>query len=356
MGSDITIKLWVISNCRPNSGWGTYVDNLKNALEDKAKFINLFGSIQSNKCIGDPAIVPARSKIKSIIARSIPKIYFNNLIKNIEKERSNGLIVHYAYNLLPLLGNNDLDIVTIHDLIFLSRSYKGESLLKSVYSRNLLKGYLSYKNIITVSNSVRKMLLNIDFSKEIEVIYPPCPPLFKKIQTTESDKKKLNLPIDKILILSPSNDKPWKNLNMVLKAMKKLGDKYLLVRVGPSLGTGVTFNNISPDTLNLIYNVCDILLFPSLEEGFGFPVVEAMKTGLPAVVSDIEVFHEIASDAVEYVNQYDVDSIVSGILRALDRREKLIKLGYNRSTIYKPELFKEKMLSYYERVANNLIH
>ena len=355
MESNKSINIWVISNCRPNSGWGTYVDNLKYTLEDNARFLNLFGSIESNNCLGEPAIVSGVSKFRPFIARSIPKLYFKNLVRNIEKERENGLIVHYAYNLLPLLGNNVLDIVTIHDLIFLSRSYKGEPLLKSLYSKRLLIGYLSFKNIITVSNSVKKKLLTINSSKEIEVIYPPCPPLFNKIQTTDLDRKKLNLPTDKILILSPSNDKPWKNLDMVLKAMKKLGDKYMLVRVGPSLGTGVTFNNISRETLNLLYNLCDILLFPSLEEGFGSPIVEAMKTGLPAVVSDIEVFHEIASDAVEYVNQYDVDSIVSGVLRALDRKEKLIKRGYSRSTIYKQDTFKEKMLSYYERVANNLI-
>ena len=73
MESNKSINIWVISNCRPNSGWGTYVDNLKYTLEDNARFLNLFGSIESNNCLGEPAIVSGVSKFRPFIARSIPK-------------------------------------------------------------------------------------------------------------------------------------------------------------------------------------------------------------------------------------------------------------------------------------------
>lgn len=344
------MKIWVISNCRPNSGWGTYVNNLYSVLGERARFVNLFGSIGSNSCVGEAPLIQGGSKIRIIAARSLPTLYFHSLLENIRNERKNGLIVHYAYNLLPPIGDINLDIVTIHDLIFLSRLYPGESRLKRLYSKQLLKGYLSFKNIITVSNSVKKRLQSFSVNKKIEVIHPPCPSTFKVLQVTDMDKKSLKLPTDKILILSPSNNKPWKNLDMIAKVMKILGDKFFLVRVGPGIGTGIAYNKVDSDTLNLLYNVCDVLLFPSLEEGFGSPIVEAMKTGLPAVVSDIEVFHEVGSEAVEYVNPFDANSIAAGIFRALDRKENMRDLGFRRSVLYTQDAFKAKMLSYYENM------
>ena len=348
------MKIWVISNCRPNSGWGTYVNNLYSIVGDRARFVNLFGSTGSNNCVGEPPLVPGGSRMRIITARSFPKLFFRSLMEDIKNERKNGLIVHYAYNLLPPIGNKNLDIVTIHDLIFLSKLYSGESKLKRLYSKELLKRYLNFENIITVSNSVKNRLQSLSINKKIEVIPPPCPSSFKILQVSDIDKKRLRLPTDKILILSPSNNKPWKNLDMIAKVMKILGDKFVLVRVGPGIGTGITYNNVDSDTMNLLYNVCDILLFPSLEEGFGSPIVEAMKTGLPAVVSDIEVFHEVGSEAVEYVNPFDASSIAVGVFRALDRKENMRHLGLRRSVLYTQDIFKEKMLSYYENIEKCL--
>lgn len=349
------MKLWIVSNCRPNSGWGSYSEGLNYAVGDRARFVNLFGSSSFGDCVGEKPLIPGNSRIKPVLARSFPKLYFHSLLQSITDERRNGLIVHYAYNLLPLIGNPDLDIVTIHDLIFLSKWYLDEPRLRGLYSKRLLKGYLKYRNIIADSGVIKKQLLSISNTSEIEVISPPCSSAFRHIEVSGTDKKKLNLPADRILILSPSNNKPWKNLAMVSRVMKKLGDKFILVRVGPDIGTGIAFNGVDANTLNLLYNISDILFFPSLEEGFGFPIVEAMRTGLPAVVSDIEVFHEIGGDAVEYVNPFDVDSMIAGIFRALDNSEKLRDLGCRRAELYSLETFKNKLCAYYDRISKRSI-
>lgn len=345
------MKLWIISNCRPNSGWGTYGANLYYAVGDRARFVNLFGSSSFGDCVGENALISGNSRFRPVLARIFPKLYFNALMQSINEERKNGLIVHFAYNLLPLIGNQNLDIITIHDLIFLSKWYLDEPRLRRIYSKHLIKGYLRYRNIIADSWAVKKQLVSFSNNLEIEVISPPCSTEFKPIEVTQLDKKKLNLPTDKILILSPSNDKPWKNLTMVSRVMKKLGDKFVLVRIGPDIGTGIAFNGVDGNTLNLLYNISDVLLFPSLEEGFGFPIVEAMRAGLPAVVSDIEVFHEIGCGAVEYVNPFDVDSIITGIFRALDNSEKLRNSGFQRAELYSLETFKKKLCAYYDRIA-----
>jgi len=342
----------IISNCRSNSGWGAYTDNLKYAVGKNVIVLNLFGSTNKGGCTDTPSLVPGESYVKSVVARAIPRFYFHKLITNIESERSNGLVVHYAYNLLPLIGDRELDIVTIHDLIFMSKLYVNIAPIQSIYARLLLKGYLDYTNIITVSDSVKQKLILMGCESNIKVIHPAVLPHFSHIEVSQAEKRDLNLPSDKILILSPSNKMPWKNLEMVSKVMKKLGEKFQLIRVGPSIGTGTTFTNIDPMTLNTLYNASDLLLFPSLEEGFGYPLVEAMKTGLPAVVSDIDVFHEICADAAVYVDPTDVDSITAGIFDALDRKEKLRNLGFRRSELFSLDAFKERIVSYYKHVTH----
>ena len=75
---------------------------------------------------------------------------------------------------------------------------------------------------------------------------------------------------------------------------------------------------VETDVLETLYNGCQLLLYPSLNEGFGLPPLEAMKYGKTCVVSGICSIPEICGCAAYYVNPFDIHEISTRILYALD--------------------------------------
>lgn len=87
----------------------------------------------------------------------------------------------------------------------------------------------------------------------------------------------------------------------------------------------------------MIYNLAQVFVFPSLYEGFGFPVVEAMASGLPVITSNVSSFPEITQEAGILVNPYDYRDIAQGIERILNERdlkEKLREKGLKRASFF----------------------
>jgi glycosyltransferase involved in cell wall biosynthesis len=78
-----------------------------------------------------------------------------------------------------------------------------------------------------------------------------------------------------------------------------------LVAARPAGATVITAGNVSNDTLNALYGRAACLLFPSLQEGFGWPVLEAMASGCPVVCSDRASLPEVGGEAVRYFNPAD---------------------------------------------------
>ena len=166
-----------------------------------------------------------------------------------------------------------------------------------------------------------------------------------------SVRKRYNLPERFILYIASSL--PHKNYERLFTAFKRVRDEELgikLVLVGArDYGGDVILKKISElgledDTLFLgwlpfedipaIYSASDLFVFPSLHEGFGIPVVEAMACGVPVVCSDIEPLREVAGDAAVFVDPLSPDKIAEGIQNVLknrDMREGFVKAGLRRA-------------------------
>lgn len=262
-------------------------------------------------------------------------------------------VIHITSQTMKPVFSNPNSVVTIHDAIaFNKKMYNvhGIQKIKKFLMKHYLREYLTYNNIITVSDHVKNQLTTKLNAKEekITVIPPYISSNFFHLEKKEPLLKELGLPLNKKLILSISSDDPRKNLPMVGRIMENLDDTYQLVRIGSKIGNSITFNNVDDITINKIYNACDVLLFPTLEEGFGYPVVEAFKTGLPVISSDIDIIREVANGAALLVNPEEMKENVEGILRIMDNREYYIRKGYERAKCYSGAVIKKKLTSYYD--------
>jgi len=112
-------------------------------------------------------------------------------------------------------------------------------------------------------------------------------------------------------------------------------------------------NYVSREDLVLLLRGARALVFPSLYEGFGLPVLEAMLAGTPVITSNISSLPEVAGEAAEYVDPFEVDSI-AGAIRKLDqdkdRCAELSELGIVRAEFFSPELYQQRLAAVYDGI------
>ena len=114
-----------------------------------------------------------------------------------------------------------------------------------------------------------------------------------------------------------------------------------------------TILNISENKLIDCYNQANVLLFPSLYEGFGLPIIEAQRMRVPVITSNISPMKDIVNKSALLVNPKDVDDIKKKLKKIFlnsKLRQNIIKKGYINSFNYDPAPFKKKYFELYENV------
>src|SRR5262249_7462807 len=108
------------------------------------------------------------------------------------------------------------------------------------------------------------------------------------------------------------------------------------------------------ETLSFLYEEAAALLFPSLEEGFGLPVLEAMAHGLPVIASNTSSLPEITGDAAVLLDPHDVQGMADAALRVLEDSEwraQLALRGRARARQFTWERAAHATLDVYRRLA-----
>jgi glycosyltransferase involved in cell wall biosynthesis len=228
--------------------------------------------------------------------------------------------------------------------------------------------------IITISETSKKSLMD-KFgigSEKIVVTYPGCSEDFRRIDDRNAlnvVKKKYSLR-DKFLFY-PAGTWPHKNHIKLLEALailrKKHGFEEELVLTGIpqnnhrnvldavkrlDLEGQVRFLNFVPFAdLPAIYNLASVMVFPSLFEGFGIPLVEAMNVELPIACSDLTSIPEVVGDAGLYFNPQDPADMAEKIHRLWhdgELKKSLVMRGLERVKLFDWEETARKTISAYE--------
>ena len=301
---------------------------------------------------------------KFYISGLTSKFTFRNITNEILKISNKDMpsIIHLVSPFAsPVFTHRYPITVTIHDspkALFKQGLYRMEKETLRDYSirmkltKHLYKSAMKLPALCTNSYYVADSMREFGYGGKLSVLPPPVSRSFKPLSNKNEIRLKLGLPLDRILILSVSIDEVRKNLDMVKMVANATKDWASVVRIGSDIGSGYTFNSVDDYKMNLIYNACDVLLMPSIEEGFGNPIVESFEVGLPVVASNLKVFKEVAKDSVIFVEENTVDSYVDGVKQALDQKEKLVKSGMQRVKEFEMERFASKVHKTYASIED----
>ena len=262
-------------------------------------------------------------------------------------------LLHSPHFVLPLLGSCTT-VATIHDVIYLACKEDLPSKTGRVYYRKMMAAAARKADrIITVSEFSRSDIvrfLKIDPAR-IEVIYSGVSPAFCRVE----DQSRINevrrrFGISRKYILYAGIYKPRKNHAGLLRAMRMLIGSAVstqLVLAGPmneglvplkklaaelGLADQVIFAGpVSDADLTALYSGAHVYACPSLYEGFGFTVLEAMACGTPVVCSPATSLPEVAGEAAFYANPENADELAQALARVFsdaELRARLIAAGY----------------------------
>ncbi len=262
-------------------------------------------------------------------------------------------------------------IMTVHDMIHL---ISGKSIHKLYYKHIVKRAMMKAAAVITVSEHSKSDIIKwIGIpEKKIHVTYNGIEERFKpSLDKTSPDEIKKGYGIPDRYILFVGNQKPHKNSIGTLKAFKMAVEKerlpHYLILVGikkdiiedKNNGIGDEFNNriicidnLTDDDLIKLYQSADLFLLPSLYEGFGLPMLEAMACGVPVITSNRTSIPEVVGNAAVMVNPENIDEIANAVCRVLqdeNLKMDLVKKGLERAKVFSWKKMAEETVRLYER-------
>jgi glycosyltransferase involved in cell wall biosynthesis len=284
-------------------------------------------------------------------------------------------VAHFTNGMLPL-GTGAARVVTIHDMS-LTLFPRCHPLRRLVINRPLLHVAARVADeIVTVSHSARRDLLRVHGipAERVTVAHEAAGPGFMPIgDRVRRAKIRARYGLPEAFALYVGAIEPRKNLPRLMAALadaRRQGVGHELVCVGPygwssrdlyehidrlGLRRAVHFTGYIPaDDLPVIYNLANFFVFPSIYEGFGLPVVEAMACGTPVITASTSSLEEIAAGAAEMVDPHETAALAAAIVRLAtdpDRRAELSALGLVRAREFSWTRTAREMLGIYARAA-----
>ena len=329
-------------------GIGHYVTALLNAmpaLKPDLEFI-----VYTNTPVND---IPVKDNLTCCVISCPSRPYWTQklLPKALEKD---SVDLFWGGNYaIPVRKGNYKKVITVHDFVY--RRFPETLPLRTVlHLRTSIPLYLrSTDHVIADSeNTARDLWKYYRYSQAKTTVVPLAA---RSIFTENIESNLMDLilhkhGLDKEYLLFVGTVEPRKGIDTVVKALARLkaknggcpglvvvgqigwkADKILNLVTELNLGDSVCFlNYVEDEDLPALYKGAAVLVYPSLYEGFGLPVVEAMAVGTPVITSSSSSLPEVGGDAVLYINAGDDASLVEAlekVLGSVDLQQEMRKKG-----------------------------
>lgn len=248
-------------------------------------------------------------------------------------------------------------VCTYHDLIVIKRYGFIKKLIFEIFWVEVPK-LLSNKLTFVSKESFNEYSSNYKLNGSKAVVIQNCLTLSSGVSGYKSYKK---IRENKSFVILTVGTKSNKNIMRIGQACSRMENIDMLI-VGDktdeveklltnSLVNAIFVGRVSDNELFEIYKKSDLLVFASIEEGFGLPILEAQAVGLAVITSNVSSMPEVAGEGALYCNPLDVDDIANKIRLVMNDelfRNRLIELGYRNVQNFLPSRKADEYIKVYE--------
>ncbi len=265
-------------------------------------------------------------------------------------------------------------VVTIHDLIFLRLPHLYRTVDRTIYERKFRYSCHVSNRIIAVSQQTANDV--VEFFKiepgKIDVVYQGCNPMFNnEVSLIEKEILRMKYLLPKSFILYVGTIEERKNLLTLIKALHYGKIDMPLVVIGkntPYLNKVIEFierhsliniifcDIVQNQDLPGIYQLADLFVYPSIFEGFGIPILEALYSKVPVITSKGSSLTEAGGKYTLYVDPNNVEEMAAAIKKVLFDRElqERMKLeGYKHALGFDEDKVTANIMDVYLKVMKN---
>ena len=319
-----------------------------------------------------PGITAVSSRLST--QNRLLRILWEQVVWPWQARQQNIDLLHSMAFVTPLLSTCPA-VITVYDLSFYHFPERFPALQRLYLSSQTRRSCQRARRIITISESSRQDVhhfLGVPLNR-IDVVMPGVDPVYQPLPADEVAAFRHKQGLERF-ILHVGTLQPRKNIPVLIEAMARLQEPDLkLVLVGGKgwlyddifqqvqalgLANQIVFTGYVPDDdLPLWYNAAELLVFPSVYEGFGLPVVEAMACGTPVIAANSSSIPEAVGEAGLLFAPNDVETLVNqmtAVLTDINLQNKLRQQGLAHAQTFSWERAGRETAAVYKRALQNL--
>lgn len=355
------------------TGNETYILELVRALAQRESADTFFVYVENPDALPPQVRDAPHMRIVSYKTRSGLERLRSELARRARQDHLD--VLHISYNAPLRLPASCALVVTIHDISFEEHPEWFPWRLRAFLKWSVPRSARMARAILTDTECAKADLVRVYGLAREKIFVTPYAAEARFQPIDDADvlaRVRAKYKTSEYFVLTVGNMQPRKNLARLMQAFAQVkrarGLPHKLVVAGQKLwladavleaarglGEDVVLTGYVPEAdLPMLYNAAELFCYPSLYEGFGLPVLEAMACGTAALASNVSALPEVAGDAARLVNPYDVDELA----RALDEllsdaaaRARLRERGLARARLFSWERTARQTLAVYQRAG-----